>query len=591
MAQGNRSKEVWIIPKRGSLHQTVYLLNAIVDREYQDTTWNPQKQNNIGNDLRKAGATRFGRTISNQSVRTLAASIPQYLGFLFIDTTTTPNIMRITPSGYKLLEAHKNEIKQTKNLYEAKEGGYLIEESTIYLEQFEKLQITNPIELSHCENIFVFPFRLTLKLLLELSYLDREELAFFVFRMRDESEFDLTVEQIRRFRQQSYDDRVVLIEEFKKTHIGNITLVQAPSAGYYERLCEQTGIIRKSSILVPNPGNNLAKKLPIIEIKAHYKEYAKQVCDVKYRGANVYDFGENLQLWIDYIGNPNRLFPPIDIYLHNSGTIKMIILIKQNGRVINGDLVMPKSTVSCPAFLNETYEVEYIDPQTGAIIETSMIMPTLSQANFEFANSKEGITIVDEKAEEIAEQILDHSSSRTFNHQFLSYLKVLTKITGEDFINDKGLRGGQYEYLFFKLLDKLKEDGVIDDVVWNSRLGKYGLPRPAPGGKTGIPDIVFEIDDQVFVLEVTTIKAKSTQFSAEGSSVPDHIKLFAAENTCRPIGIFCAPKIHERNTNAMKAVLEPYGIKIICITDNDLIDILLTKNRQYILDSLLVHSD
>ena len=41
----------------------------------------------------------------------------------------------------------------------------------------EKLQITNPIINKDCENIYVFPFRFMLKILLRLKYLDKEEIA------------------------------------------------------------------------------------------------------------------------------------------------------------------------------------------------------------------------------------------------------------------------------------------------------------------------------------------------------------------------------------------------------------------------------
>ena len=35
MAQGNRSKEVWLIPKRGSLHQTICLIDGIKAGEFK----------------------------------------------------------------------------------------------------------------------------------------------------------------------------------------------------------------------------------------------------------------------------------------------------------------------------------------------------------------------------------------------------------------------------------------------------------------------------------------------------------------------------------------------------------------------------
>ena len=37
MAQRNRSKEVWLIPKRVNLHQTICLLDGIIERNYDKT--------------------------------------------------------------------------------------------------------------------------------------------------------------------------------------------------------------------------------------------------------------------------------------------------------------------------------------------------------------------------------------------------------------------------------------------------------------------------------------------------------------------------------------------------------------------------
>ena len=50
MAQKNRSKEIWLVPKRVSLHQTICLIDGIIERKYDGTVWNPQKQNNLGVD-------------------------------------------------------------------------------------------------------------------------------------------------------------------------------------------------------------------------------------------------------------------------------------------------------------------------------------------------------------------------------------------------------------------------------------------------------------------------------------------------------------------------------------------------------------
>ena len=64
MAQKNRTKEIWLIPKRVNLHQTICLIDGIIERKYDGTSWNPQKQNNLGVNLKKWGATRDGKNIS-----------------------------------------------------------------------------------------------------------------------------------------------------------------------------------------------------------------------------------------------------------------------------------------------------------------------------------------------------------------------------------------------------------------------------------------------------------------------------------------------------------------------------------------------
>lgn len=123
---------------------------------------------------------------------------------------------------------------------------------------------------------------------------------------------------------------------------------------------------------------------------------------------------------------------------------------------------------------------------------------------------------------------------------------------------------GGYKKGLSKQISKRK---VFTKDVLSRVLGKYGLPTQAPGGKTGTPDIVFAVDDLHIVIELATIKAKSLQFSAEGSSVPDHIRLYQQETGNNVVGVFCAPTIHERNTAAMKSTIAPYGIELHCISN------------------------
>lgn len=571
MAQKNRSKEIWLIPKRGSLHQTICLIDGITERKYNGTSWNDAKQNNLGVNLKNWGATKSGKNISSQSIRTLTAAVPQYLGFVYINNNTTPNSICITEAGKKLLERHKGELVKVKNLIEGDE--HLIKQSEVVLVQMEKLQITNPIILKDCENILVFPFRMTLKLLLELDYLDREELAYFVFKIKDESEFDLTIQEIKNFRQLSQLDRKNLIDTYKKTHLGNITLVKASSASYYEGLCQVTGIVEKISW----KPRNRKTKIPAIKIKADSIDYVRRAINETYANIDTYDFGNNLDLWIEYIGNPNRLIPPVDIEIENKSNVSLLIQIFKDDIVRNIDFLEPDENLFYPMFLNEEYQIGLVDATTGEQLSMHKYVPTKENKGFNISSSIKKVS-AKKTIEQLVTMILEHSACTSFTGEMLNYLQILERLIGVNKTDDKSLRGAYYEYLFYQLLSALKEKGYIDDVVWNGKVGKYGLPKQAPGGKTGTADMVFIIGDTHYVLELTTIKSKSGQEKAEMASVPDHVRLYKDSTVEKVVGIFCAPIIHERNTAVMQSVIGEHGIELLCLTDAELLDKLIKRD-------------
>ncbi len=580
MAQKNRTKEIWLIPKRVNLHQTICLIDGIIERKYDGTSWNPQKQNNLGVNLKKWGATKDGKNISPQAIRTLVASIPQYLGFVYINTESTPNTICLTEAGMALWHKHKDELVKVPNLVKGKD--LLITESDAVLRQMEKLQITNPVINKDCENIYVFPFRFMLKVLLKVGYLDQEEIAYFLFKVRNEDEVDLIVQEIENFRKLPGENREALINAFKATHIGNITLVKASSAGYFISLCQITGIMDKLKVTP----NNRDGEIAALKINDTYMGYVEEMLNSKYQNTEVYDFEDNLQLWIDYIGDPARDYPPIDVSIINKANAKFLIQVYKDGYCKYDDLIDEDGVLQFPMFVNEEYDVKIIDIATGDELETLGICPSFEQREYEIEGKLSDVTMVSETLEDVAKEILEHCEATNFAGKTLNYLNTLSKITGVDKTNDKSLRGAYFEYYVYKMLSILKSEKAIDDVIWNGKIGKYGLPTQAPGGKTGTPDIIFSIDNLHIVVELTTIKAKAMQFSAEGSSVPDHIRLYKQESGKDVVGVFCAPKIHERNTAAMQSTIAPYGIELHCITDKELVEILLSNTREDIKNRL-----
>lgn len=578
MAQKNRTKEIWLIPKRVNLHQTICLIDGIIERKYNGTSWNPQKQNNLGVNLKKWGATKDGKNISPQAIRTLVASIPQYLGFLYINSESTPNTICLTEAGMALWHRHKDELIKVPNLIEGKESESLITKSEIVLKQMEKLQITNPIINKDCENIYVFPFRFMLRVLLRVGYLDQEEIAYFLFKVRNEDEVDMIVQEINNFRSLSETKREALVNAFKCTHIGNITLVKASSAGYFISLCQITGIMDKLKITPKNRNGAIAA----LKINDAYISYVEDLLNSKYQNIKTYDFADNLQLWIDYIGNPDRDYPPVDVSIINKANRSFLIQIYKEDVCKYVDLIKDNGVLQFPMFVNEQYHVKVVDISSGDELKTLDIHPTFEQREYEIVGCLNDKEEEEETLENAAREILEHCEAAMFAGKTLNYLKALSKITGIDKTGDKSLRGAYFEYYVYKMLNILKKESVIDDVIWNGKIGKYGLPIQAPGGKMGTPDIVFIIDDVHIVVELTTIKSRSLQFSAEGSSVPDHIRLYKQNSGKDVSGIFCAPVIYERNTTAMKSATASYGIELHCITDKELIELLLTKDREKI---------
>lgn len=416
-----------------------------------------------------------------------------------------------------------------------------------------------------------------LKVLLKVAYLDQEEIAYFLFKVRNEDEVDVIVQEIENFRKLPTENRKALINAFKETHIGNITLVKASSAAYFISLCQITGIMDKLKVTPRNRNSAIAA----LKISDEHIGYVEEILNSKYQNTEIYDFEDNLQLWIDYIGNPDRDYPPIDVSIINKVNSSFLIQVYKDGACQYDDLISEKGILKFPMFVNEQYDMKIIDISTGDELDTLAICPTFMQREFEI-EGRLGDVAVNETLEDVAKEIVEHCAAANFAGKTLNYLNTLSKVIGIDKMSDKSLRGAYFEFYLYKMLNMLKEEGIIDEVIWNGRIGKYGLPVQAPGGKIGTPDLVFMIDDVHFVVELTTIKAKSLQFSAEGSSVPDHIKLYKQKSGKDVIGVFCAPTIYERNTAVMKSAIANYGIELHCITDKELVELLLSKDKEKI---------
>ena len=450
MAKLTRTKELWHIPKRGNVHQTIYMVHILTGDKFSGKSWSRTKQELLATEMGKAGLTEKGIALSHQSVRTLLANIPKYLGFIYIDESTTPSKLIVTEIGHKLVNHHKiHDVKKEKNLKLYRMKNCLIETSEIFNQQMLKLILTNPIILNDCKNILVFPFRFTIKLLLELEYLDKEEIGYILFHTRNEDEFPVILQKIKNFRSLSPINRTKEISAYEKTQEGKLTLVKAPSAGYYMYLCLSTGICEKVKVTVNKTSKNKLVAITLID-----KEKAKKVLN-QFQDVEIFDFQSDWFLWKEYFTNPNRIFPPFLASIKSKSTEEFLVLI-QNSPHISMGVVLNGEDFVFPVFPNEDYNLTVYSYSSSRPLIQKKVRFSKNKKIFDI-DLKKKITIIRTKDTSVNE-IKEFFSGKFqgFDKNYAAKLELLKQVTGKNYV-DNYRRGGRLEFLFFDLLTHLKK--------------------------------------------------------------------------------------------------------------------------------------
>lgn len=559
-----RSLEIWHIPKRGSIHQIIGALNIIDHFDIDGKSWSGTRRKLFDQKFAMWGFTSRSRSLSKNASETLEALI-KYLGLLIIDEERK---IRITPAGKALIrefpikepEKKKRPLKETERIM-----GDI--SSNVLKKQMMKLILTNPSILVYCKNIKIAPFRETLHLLIdnELSYLAPEEMAMFLFHMKDRSQRLKIKEKILHFRSLNSKDKDRVIDKYKNTPEGNITLKQAPTAAYWRQLCMNTGLfeVKKQALrLIPDK-----------------KEEAKRL--LKKYGEEIYNFKDNLFLWYEYFRVPKRIKQPINISLRliNIGSTEYLVMVLKNNQMIKGSLVDEDKIFEVQIFPEENYRIQIIDLETGDKVKDLKKSFIQEGELLEIDLPKKKIPKPDKFF--YGEKINEHITSSDFDIQYKRNLKIVGDHLKKNFLNKKNrawLRGGRLEFLFAKLLDQIQSERRVSKLHWNGSIDDFGIVHPAPGLKSGLPDISFKCGPKYYLLELTTIPAASAQWRAEGSSVPFHIRNYINNTGIKDVtGIFCSPKVHKRVDDALKSSLIPYKYDIISISIEDFVDILINS--------------
>ncbi|MFC1808280.1 AlwI family type II restriction endonuclease [Candidatus Omnitrophota bacterium] len=550
MAKLTRTKELWHIPKRGSVHQTIYMVYLLSWKQFLMKSWSSGKQELAGTEMGKAGLTESGKAITHQSVRTLLANVPKYLGFVYIDDSSSPSKIMVTDIGYELIKHHGiDKVEKYKKLAEYAANGALIETSDIFKKQMSKLIITNPMIRKDCKNVLVFPFRMTLRLLLELDYLDKEEIGYILFQTKSEDQLPAAKERIKNFRSLTPAQRFSEISAYESTNEGKLTLVKAPTAGYYMYLCCSTGLCDRFHVEV-----NKTRKKSLTAIKLRDKKEASRLIE-QFKDVDIYDFRDDMTLWMEYFSRPQRIYPPFDVVIRNKGDEEILVMIIKGDYIISSESLVGKTTsFSSPFFPDEPYKIVALDLSTGKAVYEQEVSFAKGQTDFaiDVKTHKHIPKLTKDAAVKKIEEMLSDKYDG-FDKDYARKLKTILDVVGKNYFDNRR-KGGRFENLFFELLSLLKDEGTIDEVFWYGKNGKYGISEPAPGGKEGYPDVVFEIDNYAFVLELTTFRGIRAQWnSSEASSVPDHIAKYKRMNPSKKVvGIFCAPSIHRQLEQNLK---------------------------------------
>lgn len=129
------------------------------------------------------------------------------------------------------------------------------------------------VDIKQLKRIYSFSYVFILKILLRLEYLDEEEIALYLSKIRNEDEWDITIQEIENFRNLSKYNREKLVNAFRETKLGKMTLTQDQYAKRYINLLVNSNITKETKIIPCNK----EEYLTAIEINNDFKGDLKTV--------------------------------------------------------------------------------------------------------------------------------------------------------------------------------------------------------------------------------------------------------------------------------------------------------------------------
>lgn len=203
----------------------------------------------------------------------------------------TPNNPQINTGKSIILQLKNNDVIKTGpvvnySIYEY-ENNEQLKKFKVQIETLNSIYVGNivvnnetpvkntesVVDIKQLRRIYSFSYVFILKILLRLEYLDEEEIALYLSKIRNEDEWDITIQEIENFRNLSKYNREKLVNAFRETKLGKVTLTQDQYAKRYINLLVNSNITKETKIIPCNK----EEYLTAIEINNDFKGDLKTV--------------------------------------------------------------------------------------------------------------------------------------------------------------------------------------------------------------------------------------------------------------------------------------------------------------------------
>lgn len=203
----------------------------------------------------------------------------------------TPNNPQINTDKSIILQLKNNDVIKTGpvvnySIYEY-ENNEQLKKFKVQIETLNSIYVGNivvnnetpvkntesVVDIKQLQRIYSFSYVFILKILLRLEYLDEEEIALYLSKIRNEDEWDITIQEIENFRNLSKYNREKLVNAFRETKLGKMTLTQDQYAKRYINLLVNSNITKETKIIPCNK----EEYLTAIEINNDFKGDLKTV--------------------------------------------------------------------------------------------------------------------------------------------------------------------------------------------------------------------------------------------------------------------------------------------------------------------------